>query len=436
MLLRVLRTVSPLVALLAFACGSHSPELSTPQFDSASSVAIQANITDAIMITTDSQGRLADQIKDQLYFTVGYLNGMGGVADLANRTVTVKSVAPLAGSATLFQVTYDASFRIAWNRGYQVPGSIHIPVPAHGDYQGIQDFYTKYESSCVQDRHELSFGNFWYYYRPLMNGCPLAAQSGQEEFAYLLTITTARGTMNTQGKYPEYGKVWEDGKLVVTAVFGKYSSGTTDNDEGISAFNNMYRMLLQNFGRPSQSNINLRPREVPGVANPDVRLVFDTGRGPVDVNILLVDSLGGVSSAWNQHFNERTAISDLVAYSGHSGLGSNIRNFTRMGQFTPGQYQLYYINGCDTFAYVGNELAEAHHMANPTSAPSRYVDIITNSMPSPFDSMASSTDNIVVALFNQQNTYRQILSNINSGQNPNVTGEEDNRWPQPFDSVP
>ena len=436
MLLRFFRTVSPLLTTLAFACGSNSPELSTPLFDSASSIAIQANVTDAVMLTTDSQWRLEDQVKDQLYFSVGYLNGLGGVADLANRAVTIKSVAPVAGSPSLFQVTYDASFRIAWNRGYQVPASIRIPVPARGDYQGINDFYTKYEGSCVQDRHELSFGNFWYYYRPLMNGCPLAARTGQEEFTYILTISTARSTMNSQGKYPEYGKVWEDGKLVVTAVFGKYASGTTANDEGINAYNNMYSMLLQNFGRPSQSNINLRPREVPGVAHPDVRLVFDTRRGPVDVNILLVDSLGSVSSAWNQHFNERTANSDLVAYSGHSGLGSNIRNFTRMGQFTPGQYQLYYINGCDTYTYVGNELAEAHRAANPESAPSRYVDIITNSMPSPFGSMASSTDSILVALYNQQSTYRQILSTINSGQNPNVTGEEDNRWPQPFDSVP
>jgi hypothetical protein len=426
------RFIWPLLAALTTACGTARHDTGHVKFDSASSVALDATVVDGVMLTTEPNYGIDSQIKDQLYFTIGLLNGWNGVADLANRSVNVKSIVALPGPGRLSKVTYDASFRVSWFRNYQIPSSFVAPVPARGDYQGIQAFYSKYEGACVEDRHEIGFGNFWYYFRPMMGGCPLAARSGQEDLTYLLKVNTTLSRTNTQGKYPEYAKIWEDHQLVATAVFGKYVSGGAADDIGVGAYNQMYQMLLQNFGNPSQSNVSLGRGEVPGLEHPDVRLVFDTRQGKVDVNILLVDSLGSVSTTWREHFNERTATSDFISYNGHAGLGSNIRALSQMGRFTPNQFHLYYVNSCDTYSYLGKELAESHRATNPGSLPSRFLDTITNSMPSPFSAMASSTDAILMALFRKQYTYREILSTINSGQNPNVTGEEDNRWPQSF----
>ena len=427
-----LLTTSVVSATFLTTCGPPLTSASTPKFDSASSTALDATITDATLMTSSPNYNVDSQIKDQLYFSIGLLNNWGSVADLANRSVVVKSIVAVPGSPSLSKVTYDAKFKIAWSRNRQIPSSITVPVPARGDYQGIQAFYSKYEGTCVQDRHELSYANFWYYIRPLMAGCPLAGRSGTEEFTYLLKVNTAVSNTNTSGKSPEYAKVWEDHQLVATTVFGKCVSGGDNNDQGVEEFNSMYRQVLRDFGHPISSNVNLQVGEMPGTENPDVRLVFETRRGKVDINILLVNTMGYNSTEWLTHFNERTMISDFVSYSGHSGLGANIRSIATMGKFKANQFQLYYLNGCDTYSYLGTELADAHHRVNPESQASRFLDVITNSMPSPFSSMASSTNNILMSLYNQQNNYRQILSMINSGQNPNVRGEEDNKWPQPF----
>jgi hypothetical protein len=41
-------------------------------------------------------------------------------------------------------------------------------------------------------------------------------------------------TENTPGTYPEYHRVWEDDRLDIVAIFGKYeSSATTTSDAGI-----------------------------------------------------------------------------------------------------------------------------------------------------------------------------------------------------------
>ncbi len=427
-----LLTLLSISAALLTTCGSPSRNSSAPKFDSATSIALDATVTDGIMLTTSPNYNLDEQIKDQLFFTIGFINNWGGVADLAQRVVTIKSIDLIPGSTTLSKVTYDAKFHVSWLRQYRVPSSIVAPVPARGDYQGLQSFYEKYQGNCVEDRHELSPANFWYYIRPLMRSCPLAQRSGNEELTYLLSLNMAVSSTNTSGKFPEYAKIWEDHKLVATIIFGKNVSGGSDNDYGVSEYNDMYQQLLSNFGNPTETNVNLRNGQYPGTQNPDVRLVFQTNQGTVDVNILLVDSISSTSTEWRKHFSDRTLNSDFVSYNGHAGLGANVRTIGRLGKFKPNQFQLYYLNGCDTYAYLGYELSEGRRLVNPESQPSRYLDLITNSMPSPFGSMASSTMSILTSLYEQKYTYRQILSMVNSGQNPNVSGEEDNRWPQPF----
>lgn len=415
----------------ALSCGAKENQTEI-KFDSASSLALDAVIENGVLLTDSPNSSVTGQIRDQLNYTVGFLNTYSGVGDLVNRQVTVISTDTTPDSNGLYKVQYRATFHIAWNRRYAVPAQVLVPVPAVATYAGLQRFYDLYSATCSEATHDLSLGSFWYYFRPLNRGCGLAGRTGQEEGAALLSIKTMVSQINTQGRYPEYGKIWEDGKLVATAIFGKYEAGGGSDDYGISAFNRMYALLINNFGRPVQSNVNLPSDVEPGEANPDLQLIFRTPRGSLDVELMLVSSLGGMSQALETRYNERTKISDLVAYNGHSGLGSNIRTLGQMGTFTPGQYQIYYLNGCDTYNYHGMELGEAHRLVNPEALPSKYLDVISTATPSPFGSFASSTSNLIWHLVRQQSTYRQILGNIDGGQTPVVTGEEDNRWPQPF----
>ncbi|MDQ3230895.1 MAG: hypothetical protein M3Q07_03670 [Pseudobdellovibrionaceae bacterium] len=160
---------------------------------------------------------------------------------------------------------------------------------------------------------------------------------------------------NTTGKAPEYDMVWLDQCLVVTAVFGKYESGATEDTD---------------FG--------------------------------------------------------------IAAYNGHSGLGRNIRALARMGSFQAGQYKIFFINGCDTFAYADDALWDAHAAVNPDSAPTKYLDVITNAMPSYFHSNAENNVVVIRSLLERQKTYREILADFDRRQRALVMGEEDNAWPEVF----
>jgi hypothetical protein len=161
-------------------------------------------------------------------------------------------------------------------------------------------------------------------------------------------------------------------------------------------------------------------------------MVFERPEGTLDVEILLIDGILSTDDAFKKRYNERTKISDLVSYNGHSGLGANIRALARLGSFVQGQYQLFFVNGCDTFAYVDNALRDAHAAVNPGYGPSKFFDIITNAMPSYFRSNADNNVALIQAFLGRSKTYRQILSGFDRTQRAVVTGEEDNAFPAAF----
>jgi hypothetical protein len=194
----------------------------------------------------------------------------------------------------------------------------------------------------------------------------------------------------------------------------------------------MYAMLRSRFGEPLAQDVEVPAGTRPGVAYPAINMIFETPEGTLDVDILLIDGILSTGDAFKKRYNERTKISDLVSYNGHSGLGANIRALARMGTFVQGQYQLFFVNGCDTFAYVDNALRDAHAAVNPGYGPSKFFDIITNAMPSYFRANADNNVAMMQAFLGRSKTYRQILSGFDRSQRAVVTGEEDNAFPAAF----
>jgi hypothetical protein len=118
-------------------------------------------------------------------------------------------------------------------------------------------------------------------------------------------------------------------------------------------------------------------------------------------------------------------------YNGHAGLGQNVRALARKGRWLPGKYQMFFMNGCDTFAYVDGSLFNAHKSINPDDTTGyKYIDIVNNGMPAFFANMAESS----LAMFrgfisyDDPKTYEQIFAKIDSSQLVMVTGEQDNTF--------
>ncbi|HET6581974.1 MAG TPA: PPC domain-containing protein [Nannocystaceae bacterium] len=364
-------------------------------------------------------------IDTQLLYTIGQLNGDNSVGRLDQADVEITSTQSAGNGLT--RVNYHVRMPVAWGKKNAVPATYELRLPADATFDGQEAFTEKYSHSCVDfGAHDVDSGSMWYYYRPRRSGCTLA-----EGDIVRTTATVAVSSVNTTGKYPEYDKVWEDDVLQVVAVFGKYEDfATSSSDAGISAFNRFHSAIKQELG---QFGVVTEPANVgssPGVATPDITYTAELPDGKsIEVHALLVDNVRTAGAAFDARYAELSSRADFIAYSGHAGLGANIRALARKGEWVSGQYVIVFQNGCDTYAYVDSALWDAHSAINaddPTGT--KYVDILNNAMPSFFSEMPNGSMAIIRGLlsYDDPQTYEQIMTHIDSDEVVLVTGEQDN----------
>ena len=367
------------------------------------------------------------KIEDQMLYTIGHLNGEKSVGRLDQIALTDVATQDVDGGCL---VTYSARLPVAWGKKSSVPATYELMLPRFVSYGGQQAFTEKYNHTCVDPgAHDVTSGSMWYYYRPNRSGCTLA---DEDIVAALATVSPS--PIQTTGKFPEYHKVWEDGALKVVAVFGKYEDGATSGDAGISAYSKFVK-AVDTLARtwPGATNIVSTPETLPstaGVETPDVSFTAELPGGRVlEVTALLVDDIKTAGSTFNARYETLTPDADLIVYNGHAGLGANVKAIATKGQWVTGQYAIVFVNGCDTFAYIDSALADAHSEINDDDPHgTKYVDIVTNAMPSFFSSMSNATMSIMKGLldYEQPRTYEQIFTNIDSAEVVLVSGEQDN----------
>ncbi len=393
----------------------------------------------ATLLEFDFQGELVANsvwdgkraIEDQLLYTIGHLNGENSVGRLDKLTLTdIQKTAQADGTT---KVTYRAKMPVAWGKKTNLPKTYRLRLPKNVDYDDYQKFVESYGHSCVDwGAHDVDAGSMWYYYRPNKSGCKLKAEDVVET-----TATVTVSPENTTGKYPEYHKIWEDEALRVVAIFGKYEDGAKANDAGISGYATFVKELARRLKdyQPTTVPATL-PAEL-GVDTPDITVSATLPDGKkLEIVSLLVDNVSTAGAEFNARYEALSTDSDMIFYNGHAGLGQNVRALAKKGKFKAGQYQIFFMNGCDTFAYVDGYLAQARATLNPDDpSGTRYMDMVTNAMPSFFSSMPHATFAMLDGLlsFAEPKTYEQIFKNIDKSEVVLVTGEEDNVFTPGYD---
>jgi hypothetical protein len=362
--------------------------------------------------------------------TVGQLNGDKSVARLDKLTLTNTSVAWIGNG--LYRIRYRATVPVAWGSKTNLPTSYTFTLPRRVDWSGQSTFTTKYGATCNDGyTSSVNVNNFWYHYRPRASQCQLAPA----DVVSLLATVTLNNT-NTVAKYPEYHRIWEDGALNIIAIFGKYENGaTSQQDAGIAAYNNFVRTLRAAYPDAVTTPADL-PSSAFGPNLTDITFTFHRSGGVVNVNVFLIDSVTTVSAAWNARYAELTPGADLILYNGHAGLGANIASLSRKGKFFPGTYQIFFMNGCDTFAYYDETLPKIRKALNPDDPTgTKYMDFITNAMPAYFHALTQDSMAIIRAAVNHTSptTYQNIFKNMDRVQVVVVTGEEDNVFHANYD---
>jgi len=378
-------------------------------------------------LITDRAYNPESQIEDQLLYTVGQLNGDNSVSRLDS--VVLSNVETTETDDGRVKISYDAVMPVAWGERDDIPATYDFELPVDISSAGQQEFNDKYNHTCVDyGAHDVTPGIFWYYYRPARGGCSL-----EQDDITVVTATLGPSPIQTTGKFPEYDKIWEDDVFRVVAVFGKYEDDATNNyDSGISAYNTFNREIARELG---DHELVTTPADVPsspGVDTPEItyEATLDNGK-KITVVALLVSNVRTAGREFDDRYAELSGDADLITYNGHSGLGANIRALARKGDWQTGQYSIVFMNGCDTYAYVDDALWTSHAEVNADDPEgSKYVDIVTNAMPSFFRSMPYATMALIRSLADEDNprTYEQIFTDIDDDQVVLVSGEHDNTY--------
>lgn len=366
-------------------------------------------------LTTDFSFNDKQTIQSQLLYTIGDLNFDNSVGRLdALELSNVKKTATAAGGV---QISYHAKLPVAWGSKTNLPTSYVLQLPTDISEAGQQKLMDAHQHACVDpEAHDLEVGSLWYYYRPQNAGCNIA-----DAEAPRITAKVSVSKLNTTAKYPEFQKVWEDNRLEAVAIFGKYEATGGQFDAGVQGFNGFIAKMQSTLG--ASAKVTKRAEN-----DVTVEATLPDGKA-VKVTALLVDAITSVWDGFDARYESLTESADMIAYNGHAGLGQNVRALAKKGRWAKQKYQIFFMNGCDSFAYVDGSLAQTRATINgddPTGT--KYMEFITNAMPSFFKSMPQASTAVISGLLDYAHpkTYEDMFKGIDRAEVVLVTGEEDN----------
>lgn len=420
-----------LLALFIAFMPSKNANAQVPPYDSVTQKVIDGDIDDGVIFVKPGVSDVEPLIREQLKYTLGQLNWNDAAPKLYWFDVEVGEKDSLDDGTGLVPVHYKAHGHISWSKKEDMPSEMELILPARGDKSGLNSFVNRFFHACTNDPEAKREGYFFFFY-PSLKTCPMHNASEHEldrEKGWVVRFPMhfSENDRNTHDKYPEYGKLWEDHRLTVTAIFGKFAPNGGSSDEGVMAYNQFYSMLIQHYGQP---------RSTQWTDSRTTKLVWHFGENTLEVHLRLVNTLTDAGESFKAWYQKRTEDSDVVIYSGHAGLGDNVDVLVDNASFKPKKYQIFFMNGCDTFSYMRDELYRAHGDATPGAPVSKYLDVITNTVSVYFNKMGSESFILVEELVKQKKTYYEILRRMDPEQRAVVDGEQDNTWPDSFRDVP
>jgi hypothetical protein len=386
----------------------HAQKAAQP-FVGAEAVLVDLVFSSTLAVDTADEAERSKLVDTQLLYLVGQLNGERSVGWHHRAEITITSSSAKA-------VSYRVKMPVAWGAA-EMHAEYTVRLPARAGVEDQRAFADKYAGTCTDPeggiRGSTDAGRMFLFFRPQRSSCVLAPDDVVTSVAAL-----SPAAENSVGKYPEYHRVWEDRALNVVAVFGVEGKG--EPDAGRQAYDDFVRALRGTMSAGERSADR-------------VRLTRSLPRGRtvrVDAAVVGPD-LATEPTSFDDWYDARTLDADMIIYSGHAGLGANVRALSQKGSFRRGHYVVMVINGCDTLAYLDGTLAERRRTDNPDDpAGTKHMDTVTNVLGGYFHSGDETSltllNAFVSALDAPPKTYAQLLGEIDPTQISVVTGEEDN----------
>ncbi|MCB0347636.1 MAG: hypothetical protein KDD37_02315 [Bdellovibrionales bacterium] len=261
-------------------------------------------------------------------------------------------------------------------------GGLTLPMPYL-----LDQFYQK---KCT-DSYYSSFGDFWYFYDPFRKGCE---KFGQEPLARDVFITITERTNKKYELKPDLKTIRGDNgngnKLVISMLNGYADTSRTPDDEGRVTFDEINQYLIESgFKQKRLRRLETSPMYL-------YEKDIETADGVIKVQIerLLVDTdITAGSKVFAKYFKSAMENSDVIIYSGHSGLGANldipsIEAKAGVIHFNQKKKQIAYFDSCSSYSYYLSTFRDIKRRSK--------IDIITNGLNSYF----GSASDVHLALLN------------------------------------
>ena len=392
-------------------------ETSDGAFTSNAGKGLEMRFKGEVIARKDDTARKA--IATQMQYMQGALtsdsggNAQAGMSGLSN----IREIE----EGDLKRITYEAALPVIWPNRQTVPETYAVVLPR--DVTKLSAFNAKYDGSC--GTNEYGRETFWHDFNPKAQGC-----TTDDADVMRATASVAPHPQQTQGKYPEYDKIWEDDTLDLVAVFGIISSNTP-NDEGART----REQLLAETERSLTGATRTEGPETRGILKESTvsgKVTVGGRERKVNVTGVLVQEVSSAGSAFNERYAALTAKADVVIYEGHSGLGKNINALASNMGATAGKYQLVYLYGCQTLGYLGPAMHDkriALNGADRDPEGTKFLDVIATGLPAYGDN-GRSTLALYRAMLGADSpkTFNDLLGTISSLHLAVVFGEHDNTF--------
>ncbi len=305
---------------------------------------------------------------------------------------------------------------------------MQVILPHRAGPQFYGQFLSALDSGTLTNCHDhsgaLSTANLFYHFRPYNSYCNFSDESIATDYVFKMPASFTPSSLQTHNKSPEYNKLWADGLLDVFLVFAKDKPYAANNsDVGSRSYYETLRALYREY---SSERFNFALDDnLPKFLQIEKTLANNQ---KIRIAVMLVEKVSLVSQSEINTIKAYSTKADYVMYNGHAGLGHNIDQFIRLVDFPRARYQVYFLNGCDTFSYYPTQAMTRVERMNPGDKASKWLDLISNGMPAYFHTMSPNTLAVLKELVRQRASYRDILSQIDDYQNAAVMGEEDNLY--------
>ncbi|MHB0995378.1 MAG: hypothetical protein ACYC2I_03300 [Elusimicrobiales bacterium] len=269
------------------------------------------------------------------------------------------------------------------------------------------------------DSHYNSEGDFWYFWNPYQDGCPLTG-------ADLVGVTTdLKPLPMTRDTYPVYSKLYgENGNGDVLQV--EYLVGIDESfqngDLGRKTFNDAFRLLKAAGFRATVDEARRK------------QLTFNAGSKKTHVRMLLLDP---DSEQFAGEAVRAMQTADIFLYDGHSGLGGYldperlVADAGRPLALPKDKYQIFVFQGCSTYAYYNGAYFSLKKGGSDPKG-TKNLDIITTGIGAAFDVGAAVDSSFLTSVTTgQRPSWQTIMKRIRQAEGDNsalshVNGDEDN----------